>query len=300
MTERVPVVDSHQHFWDPARFDYFWMSGEETKPLRRPYGPEDLAPLLAEAGVDATVLVQALQSVEETRWFLDIAAATPFVAGVVGWVDLRDPAVGETLAGLTSRPDGRYLVGIRHMVQDEADPAWLLQPEVAAGLRMVGERGLVYDLLLKPPQIAAATRLCAALPEVSFVVDHLAKPPIASGEVAPWADLMAPFGEMPHVACKLSGMVTEADAASWTPADLAPYVAQAVDLFGEERLLFGSDWPVCTLAAGYAQVKGALEAVLEEVSGGPLEVGTRAKIFGGNAIRLYQLAVGEEGRPSVR
>lgn len=289
MSERVLVVDAHQHFWNPARFDYSWMQGDEIAPLRRLFGPEDLAPLLEEAGVDATVLVQALESVDETRWFLETAAATPFVAGVVGWVDLLDPAIDETLAELKARPDGRYLVGIRHMVQDEPDSEWLLRPEVAHGLRAVAAANLVYDLLLKPPQIAAATRLCAALPEVRFVVDHLAKPPIASGQLEPWATLMAPFGLMPHVSCKLSGMVTEANRASWVPADLAPYVGRAVELFGEDRLLFGSDWPVCTLASGYLRVKGALETALEDVLGGPLGPETRAKIFGSNAQRLYNL-----------
>jgi len=294
MSERPLVVDAHHHFWDPARFDYAWMAGAETASLRRPFGPEELEPLLAEAGVDATLLVQALQSVDETRWLLETAAATPFVAGVVGWVDLTDPTVDETLADLTNSAAGRSLVGIRHMVQDEPDPEWLLRPEVTRGLQAVAAAGLVYDLLLKPPQIAAATRLCGRLPEVRFVVDHLAKPPIASGEIAPWAALMEPFREMPHVACKLSGVVTEADPASWTPVELAPFVAVAVELFGEERLLFGSDWPVCTLAAGYAQVKGALEAALEEVHGAQPSTATREAIFGANAVRLYGLEVGKE------
>ena len=288
------VVDAHHHVWNPARFDYPWMNGAAMAPLRRPFGPDDLAPLLVEAGVDATVLVQALQRVDETRWFLEIAAATPFVAGVVGWVDLLDPDLVETLASLQARPDGRYLVGIRHMVQDEPDPEWLLQPGIARGLDAVAGGGLVYDLLLKPPQIAAAIRLCAALPHVRFVVDHLAKPPIASGEVAAWAALMEPFGAMPHVSCKLSGMVTEADWATWTASDLAPYVAEAVRLFGEERLLFGSDWPVCTLAASYATVKEALEATLEEVFGGALTRETKGRIFGGNAIDVYGLDVAGE------
>ena len=289
MTDQPLVVDAHQHFWDPARFDYFWMTSAETAPLRRSFGPADLSPLMDEAGVDATVLVQAVQHVDETRWFLETAAATPFIAGVVGWVDLLAGTVDETLAGLKARPNGRYLVGVRHMIQDEPDPQWLLRPEVGRGLRAVGTAGLAYDLLLKPPQIAPATRLCAALPDVRFVVDHLAKPPIASGEVAPWAAAMAPFAAMPHVACKLSGMVTEADRSGWTPADLAPFVAVTVELFGEDRLLFGSDWPVCTLAAGYSQVKGALESALEEVFGGPLVPKSRAKIFGGNAVRVYGL-----------
>ena len=284
MTDRPPVVDSHQHFWDPARFDYFWMAGEAEAPLRRPYAPADLAPLLAAAGVDRTVLVQALQSVDETRWFLETAAATPFVAGVVGWVDLTGPGVAETLAELRARPDGRYLVSVRHMVQDEPDPEWLLRPEVVPGLRAVAAAGLAYDLLLRPPQIAAATRLCAALPDVRFVVDHLAKPPIATGELEPWSRLMAPFGAMPHVWCKLSGMVTEANRAAWSADNLKPYVARVMDLFGEERVMFGSDWPVCTLAASYGEVKSALETAL-----GPVSDATRGRIFGGNATDFYRL-----------
>jgi L-fuconolactonase len=284
MTDRPLVVDSHQHFWDTNRFDYFWMEGPDAAPLRRPIGPADLAPLLQAAGADATVLVQALISVDETRWLLDIAAATPFVAGVVGWVDLTDPNVGETIAALRARPDGRYLVGVRHMVQDEADPNWLLRPEVTPGLRAVADAGLAYDLLLRPPQIAAAARLCAALPDVRFVVDHLAKPDIAHDGFARWSELMAPFAGMPHVWCKLSGMVTEADWPTQTADDLEPYVARVMDLFGEDRVMFGSDWPVCLLASSYDGVKRALETAL-----GPLSPDAHGKIFGGNATRLYRL-----------
>jgi L-fuconolactonase len=286
MTDRPPVVDSHQHFWDTNRFDYFWMTGADNAPLRRPIGPADLAPLLLAAGVDATVTVQALQSVDETRWLLELAAATPFVAGVVGWVDLTDPDLDATLAELRARPDGRFLVGIRHMVQDEPDPKWLLRPEVMPGLRAVADAGLAYDLLLRPPQIAAATRLCAELPDVRFVVDHLAKPDVAHGGYDRWSHLMAPFGDMPHVWCKLSGMVTEADWTTQTAEELKPYVARAMELFGEDRVMFGSDWPVSTLACPYGEVKRALETAL-----GPISDDTRAKIFGGNAARFYRLDV---------
>jgi L-fuconolactonase len=286
MNERTPVIDSHQHFWDPARFDYFWMTGDAVAPIRRPFGPADLEPLLRENGVDASVLVQALMSVDETRWFMETAAATPFVAGVVGWVDLLAPDVAEVIAELQARPDGATLVGIRHMVQDEPDPEWLLQPEVRRGLRALADAGLAYDLLLKPPQIAAATRLCADLPDVRFVVDHIAKPSIASGDIASWRDLMAPFAHMPHVWCKLSGMITEADWERWTPADLEPYVQQTMEWFGEDRVMFGSDWPVCLLAGSYGQVKAALEDAL-----GPISAETRPKIFGGNAAAFYRLAV---------
>ncbi|MFM9107601.1 MAG: amidohydrolase family protein [Chloroflexota bacterium] len=280
----TPVVDSHQHFWNLDRFSYFWMQGDAIRPLQRDFGPDDLGPLLRENGVDATVLVQALMSVDETRWFMETAAATPFVAGVVGWVDLLAPDVAEVIAGLRARPDGWTLVGARHMVQDEPDPDWLLQPAVRRGLLALAEAGLAYDLLLKPPQIAAATRLCAELPEVRFVVDHIAKPPIASGEIAAWRAAMAPFAGMPHVSCKLSGMITEADWAGWRPEHLEPYVQQTMEWFGEDRVMFGSDWPVCLLAGGYGQVKAALEQAL-----GPVSPVARAKIWGGNAIRFYGL-----------
>ncbi|MGI9253044.1 MAG: amidohydrolase family protein [Thermomicrobiales bacterium] len=284
MNHKTPVVDSHQHFWDLNRFDYFWMTGDAIRPIQRTFGPDDLGPLLRENGVDATVLVQALMSVEETRWFMETAAATPFVAGVVGWVDLLAPDVADVVAELQARPDGKTLVGVRHMVQDEPDPDWLRQPGVKRGLRALTDAGLAYDLLLKPPQIAAATRLCAELPDVRFVVDHIAKPPIASGELAAWRDLMAPFAEMPHVLCKLSGMITEADWAAWAPGDLVPYVQQTMEWFGEDRVMFGSDWPVCLLAGSYGQVKSALEHAL-----GPVSDETRAKVFGGNANRFYGL-----------
>jgi L-fuconolactonase len=290
MTDRPLVVDSHQHFWDTNRFDYFWMQGADSAPLRRPIGPADLAPLLRAAGVDATVTVQALQSVDETRWLLEIAAATPFVAGVVGWVDMTDSHVDATLAELQSRPDGRFLVGIRHMAQDEPDPNWLLRSDVEPGLRAVADAGLAYDLLLRPPQIAAAARLCAELPDVRFVVDHLAKPEIAHDEFDRWSELMAPFGAMPHVWCKLSGMVSEADWTVQTAEDLKPYVDRAMELFGEDRVMFGSDWPVSTLACPYGEVERALDMAL-----GPIPAETRAKIFGGNAARFYGLHLEAEG-----
>lgn len=280
MTQRV--IDSHHHFWNPASRVYPWMTG--LTPLQRAFAPDDLRPLIREAGVDAVVTVQTVAEVAETIEFLETAAATDFVAGVVGWVDLTDPAVAETLAALQARPDGRKLVGIRHQVHDEADVDWLRRSDVQRGIRAVGAAGLVYDLLLKPPFIDAAVACAAALPEVRFVVDHIAKPEIARGEIEGWAAKMAPFAQMPHVACKLSGMVTEADWGRWTPTDLHPYVTRVVQWFGPDRLLYGSDWPVCTLAAGYVEVKRALELAL-----GPIDVVTRDKIFGGNAERWYRL-----------
>jgi L-fuconolactonase len=285
MAERATVVDAHHHFWDPARAHYPWLT-DEMAAIRRRFGPEDLRPLLRAAGVDRTVLVQTRHSLDETREFLGTAASTDFVAGVVGWVDLADAAVGERLAALRAEPGGDRLVGIRHQVHDEADPDWLLRPDVRRGLRAVADATLAYDLLVRPRELPAALATARAFPDLRLVVDHLAKPPIATGEVAGWAALLAPFRELPHVFCKLSGMVTEAGRRRWTPADLAPYVEQAMTIFGEDRVMFGSDWPVCLLAAPYERVVAALTEALGEVS-----AASRAKVFGENAVAFYRLDV---------
>jgi L-fuconolactonase len=281
---RTPVVDSHHHFWTPSRHDYYWMAGAELEPIRRSFGTADLRPLLTAAGVDSTVLVQTVPSVQETREFMETAATTPFVAGVVGWVDLTDPAVADTLAELRSQPNGQTLVGIRHQVHDETDAEWLLRPDVQRGLAAVRDAGLAYDFLVRPRELPAALATAKALPDMRFVIDHIAKPPIASGELDAWSVLLEPFRSLPHVSCKLSGMITEADWASWSPSHLRPYVHQAVDIFGTERVMYGSDWPVCLLAGSYGAVKSALEEALPSLS--PEEW---ANVFGGNAIRFYGL-----------
>lgn len=286
MHTRTPVVDSHHHFWTPGRYDYYWMTGPALDPIKQPFNPPELQPLLNAAGVDATVVVQTVPSVEETREFLQTAQDTPFVAGVVGWVDLTDPAVAETLAELQAGPGGEFLVGIRHMVHDEQDAEWLLRTDVQFGLQAVAHAGLAYDLLLRPRELPAALEVTPAHPQMRFVVDHLAKPEIASGAIAGWAAMMERFREQPHVYCKLSGMVTEANWTSWTPEDLRPYVETVLDIFGPQRVMFGSDWPVSLLAAEYVQVKQALEAALPTLS--PAE---KAAVFGGNAIAFYQLDV---------
>ena len=182
METRTPVVDAHHHFWTPARHDYYWMAGAELDPIRRSFGPADLRPELEAAGVDYTVLVQTVPSVEETREFMGIAERTQFVAGVVGWVDLTDRSVGETLAELQAQPDGRRLVGIRHQVHDEKDAQWLLRPDVQRGLAAVRDAGLAYDILIRPRELPAALAMARAFPDMRLVIDHLAKPPIASGD----------------------------------------------------------------------------------------------------------------------
>jgi L-fuconolactonase len=245
-----------------------------------------LRPLLTAAGVDATVLVQTVPSVPETREFMETAAATDFVAGVVGWVDLTDPAVADTLAELRSQPNGRTLVGIRHQVHDETDAEWLLRPDVQRGLAAVRDAGLAYDILVRPRELPAALATANALPDMRFVIDHIAKPPIASGEFDAWSALMEPFRPLTHVSCKLSGMITEARWADWTPSDLRPYVHRAVDIFGTGRVMYGSDWPVCLLAGSYGAVKSALEEALP-----PLSPDEWTNVFGGNATRIYGLDI---------
>jgi len=277
------IVDAHHHFWDPRRADYPWLT-DELATIRRAFGPADLAPELEAAGVEATVLVQTRSSLDESVEFLETADTTPFVRGVVGWVDLTDPAVADVIARLRGGRGGDRLVGIRHQAHDEPDPDWLVREDVVRGIRAVGSAGLACDLLVRPRELPAALTLARRLPDMQFVIDHLAKPPIASGELAPWEARIAPFRELEHVGCKVSGMVTEADWSSWTPHDLQPYIDRVLDVFSPNRLLFGSDWPVCLLAASYGDVVAAAGATL-----GGLSESDRAMVFGGVAAAAYRL-----------
>ncbi len=255
--------------------------GDELAAIRRRFGPEQLAPLLAAANIDRTVLVQTISSLDETREFLATAAATDFVAGVVGWVDLTDPSVGDTLAELRAGRGGTSLVGIRHQVHDELDPVWLLRDDVQRGIQTVGEAGLVYDLLVKTRELPAAVELATNFPDLRFVLDHLAKPRIAAGpRDLEWERAMAPLAKCKNVYCKVSGMVTEAAWTTWTPEQLEPYVMRVLDWFGPERCMFGSDWPVCLLASDYARVVSTMRAV----------VGESDNVFGATATRVYRLS----------
>ncbi|HZX01468.1 amidohydrolase family protein [Kribbella sp.] len=272
-------VDAHQHFWDPARYSYPWMAGPLMDPVRRAFGPDDLRDVLLASGIDRTVLVQTLSSPAETREFLRLDAE--FVAGVVGWVDLTSPTVGDDLDELLACP-GR-LVGIRHQVHDEPDPDWLLRDDVRRGLAAVQHRGLVYDVLVRARELPAAVVTAQAFPELQFVLDHIAKPRIVDGADPAWSKLMPGLAAAPNVAVKLSGMVTEADWSSWTADDLRPFVERVVGWFGTERLLFGSDWPVCLLAGSYGEVMAGLDDALS------LSAGEREDLYGGNACRVYSL-----------
>jgi L-fuconolactonase len=278
------IVDSHHHFWDPSRREYPWM-GDELVSIRRPFGPEDLRPLLSANGVDRTLVVQTISSVDETSEFLATAVTTDFIAGVIGWVDLTDPTLGSTLAELRSGPGGSHLVGIRHQVHDEADERWLLRDDVLRGLRAVGTANLVYDLLVRTRELPAAHEVARRFPDTRFVIDHIGKPHISAGPRDPaWEQAMAPFAALPNVSCKLSGMVTEASWTGWTPEDLAPYVRRVLDWFGPGRCMYGSDWPVCLLAASYGQVLQALRHGLSELNAEEIE-----GVLGGNASRVYRL-----------
>jgi L-fuconolactonase len=279
----MTAIDSHHHFWDPSRADYPWMT-DEVAPIRRAFGPADLRPLLAAQAIDRTILVQTRSSTDETREFLATAAAEPFVGGVIGWVDLTDPAVADEIAGLRAGPGGERLAGIRHQVHDEPDPAWLNRPDVRRGLRAVADAGLAYDLLVRTRELPAALAAVRARPDVRFVVDHLGKPRIATAEIEPWAGWLRGLAALPNVWCKVSGMVTEADWRSWTVADLRPYVDVVLEAFGPARLLFGSDWPVCLLAASYDRVVAAAHELLAGLSRDE-----QARVFGGTATEVYGL-----------
>jgi L-fuconolactonase len=280
-----PVIDSHHHIWDPARADYPWMT-DELAPIRRRFGPADLEPLLLTRGVDRTIVVQTRSSVEETVELLALAEKHKFIAGVVGWVDLTAANVPETLEQLRESPGGSKLVGVRHQVHDEANPGWLLRDDVQSGIEAVGRAGLTYDLLVRPRELPAAAETAHLHPDISFVVDHVGKPRIRLGpEDREWADGLARLAEHDNVACKLSGLVTEARWDGWQVHDLVPYVSPALAWFGERRLLFGSDWPVCLLAGSYERVFDAYRAALD-----PVADEARARIFGLNAIDAYRIA----------
>jgi L-fuconolactonase len=284
MTAASPRIDAHHHFWDPARRSYPWMVGDPLDPIRKRFGPAELVPELAAQGVSGTVLVQTVSSLEETREFLALAASREFIWGVVGWVDLTSATVGDDLDALRDGPGGDRLVGVRHQVHDETDPDWLRRADVRRGLAVVQDRGFRYDLLVRARELPAAADTVGALPNLQFVLDHIAKPRIGDGQDPEWQERMPALAALPNVAVKLSGMVTEADWAAWTPADLRPFVESVVDWFGVERLMFGSDWPVCLLSASYAGVVGGLKQAL-----GLLSSDDEARIFGSNAVQVYGL-----------
>jgi L-fuconolactonase len=277
-------IDSHQHFWAYSADEYPWI-GAGMERLARDYLPADLEAAATPEGVAGSVAVQARQSLAESRWLLDLARRHPFIRGVVGWVDLRGDRVADDLAALA--PHEKF-VGVRHVVQDEPDPRFLLGEAFVRGLRQLHQFGLTYDLLLYPQQLPAAVELVGLLPEQPFVLDHLAKPrlkpPIKTSDRDQWRRDIEALARHRNICCKISGLVTEAAWRQWQPADFRPFLDVALTVFGPERLMFGSDWPVCLLSGDYAEVTGIVEDFIAALA--PDE---RNQIWGGSATRFYGL-----------
>jgi L-fuconolactonase len=283
------TVDSHHHVWDLAAHAQPWLELAGHEPLLRNYSEADLRPLASAAGVSATVVVQTVTDPGETFELLALAAASDLIAGVVGWTDLQSPGVGDLLAALRERPGGHLLRGIRHPVLIETDPDWLRRPAVLAGLAAVGAAGLCYDFVVPAGLLPAATEAAAANPGLTFVLDHLGNPPLAPRPDELWMSDIRAMAALPNTVCKLSGVLSEPPpaedaAASNNASHLIPYYETVLDAFGPHRMMFGSDWPVCTLSASYAEVVDAARALTSGLS-----LSERTAIFGGTARRIYGL-----------
>ena len=274
------MIDAHQHFWQVGRFDYPWMSSD-LGVLYRDYLPADLTPILSRIGIDSTILVQASNSIAESRWLLELAGENSFIAGVVGWVDLTSADIEQQLSELTVN---QKFKGVRHLVESEPGDDWLIQSSVISGLQQLASHDLTYDLLVHTRHLKHIPQLAERCPNLRFVVDHLAKPPIARNEISEWSETLKPVAAYPNIHCKLSGLVTEANWSTWAASDLRPYVQRALELFGVDRIMFGSDYPVCLLAATYDRVLESFRELLKDLSDRE-----REQIFSENAARFYRL-----------
>jgi L-fuconolactonase len=286
----MSIIDAHHHVWDLTVRDQDWITGPEMAIIRRSFFIDDLRPAAQAAGVTATVVVQTVTVAAETPDLLSLAAANPLVAGVVGWANLTSAAVAHDLAELRGGPGGDYLVGIRHQVQSEPDPDWLRRPDVIRGLRAVAAAGLCYDLVVRPHQIPAATYAAAAVPGLTFVLDHAGKPPVASGALAPWTAAIGEFAARPNTVCKLSGLVTEA-APGAKLREFTPVADVILSAFGADRVMFGSDWPVCLLASDYASVVALARTLVAGLS-----QTERTAVFAATAARVYGISGGGSWR----
>jgi L-fuconolactonase len=271
-------VDSHQHFWRYTPAQYPWI--QPGWPIRRDFLPLDLEPELRACGLDGCVAVQARQTLEESRWLLSLADASPFIKGVVGWVDLCSSGLEAQLTELAAHPK---FVGVRHVVQDEPDDRFMLRADFQRGISALSTFDLSYDVLVFPRQLPAAVQLAKAFPEQRFVLDHLAKPPVREAVLSPWNQLIRELAKCPNVMCKMSGLVTEAQWHTWEPAQFQPYLDTVFNAFGPERLMFGSDWPVALLSGSYQQVY----QIARDFLAGKGEAAD--KIFGDNATLFYDL-----------
>ena len=277
-------IDAHQHFWRYSAPEYGWID-DSLSPLRRNFLPSDARRAMTLAGIDACVAVQARQTLAETRWLLELAAQNAFIAGVVGWIDLQAADAAEQLESFIDQPK---FVGVRHIVQSEVDDRFMLRPAFGRGISLLANHDLTYDILIYPKHLRVAAELVSRFPRQRFVLDHLAKPKIRAHDILEWEKGIRELAAFPLVFCKLSGLVTEADWHGWTPHQMRPYFDVAFDCFGADRLLFGSDWPVCTVAADYQQVVSLVENYMADRTDGEREA-----VMGGNAARLWKLPAGE-------
>jgi len=280
MSEDTMRIDAHQHFWKYDAAEYTWID-DSMAALKRDFLPDESAREMARVGFDACVAVQARQTLDETRWLLGLAAEHPSIAGVVGWVDLQADNVRDQLAALAGH---QRLVGIRHIAQSEPDDRFLLRPQVVRGIRLLADFGLGFDILIYRRQLGSAAELAGRLPSQRFVLDHLAKPDLRSGEIDEWERDIRRLAAQPNVFAKLSGLVTEASWAQWTSDQIRPYLDVAFDAFGWNRLMIGSDWPVCTVSADYART---MNVVIDYVAARPDH--ERDAVLGGNARRFWNL-----------
>ena len=279
------TIDAHQHFWQRGRFKGdVWLDEPKHKPISGSYLPEDLAPHLHQCGIDGSIFVQTQHDVDENRWALDLAKKHPFILGVVGWVDLASPKCEEQVVEFKA---DRKFVGVRHVTQGEQDDDFIVRDDVVRGLKVLEKHRVPFDLLFYVKHLKHAATLAGKLPNLPLVIDHLAKPRIKDRATEGWIEHLKAAAKFPNVFCKLSGMVTEADWKAWKPDDLKPYVQAALEAFGPDRCMYGSDWPVCLLAAPYPRVHAALIEAL-----GPITAAERAKIFGATAEKFYNLPRG--------
>jgi L-fuconolactonase len=276
-------IDGHMHFWKYTAEEYGWLDDGMAK-LRRDFLPQDAEPLVREAGFDAVIAVQARQTLEETRWLLELADQHPIIAGVVGWVDLQSEDARAQLERFAAH---KKLVGIRHIVQGEPDDRFLLKPELGRGIALLEEFGLAYDILIYPRHLPVAAEFASKFPKQRLILDHLAKPEIKAGKIKEWERDLRALAEQPHVYCKVSGLVTEADWKAWKPRQLERYMDVAFETFGADRIVLGSDWPVCLAAGEYERVMGTFRDYVDELPSADQE-----KVMGGNAERFWKLPRG--------
>jgi len=274
-------IDSHQHYWKADRGDYHWMT-PDVPVLYRDYLPVDLQPLLLEHGIQKTILVQAAQTVAETDFLLHLAEVDDSIAGVVGWLDMEDPGFPGQFERYRKNPK---FIGLRPMLQDLPNDDWILRPTVIEALRLVADNDFPFEFLTYPRHLPFVLKVLELIPGLRAVVDHISKPEIRIGKLEPWKDWMAQAAQHRNLYCKLSGMITEADHQLWCTGDLRPYVEYVVECLGIDRLMFGSDWPVCLLAGRYGQTI----AVMKELLSSTLDDAAERKLFGENATRFYKL-----------